>query len=57
MDYKNYIQLTISQGVKLNIGQAIKDGFAHLGKNTGMYVGFSVVSFFIIIAATTWQRY
>lgn len=57
MDYKTYIQLTISQGINFSIGQAIKDGFSHLGKNAGMYIGFSVVSFFIIIAAALFSMF
>ncbi len=51
MDYKNYIQLTVNQGIKFSIGQSIKEGFSHLGKHTGLYVGFSIVAFFIIMAA------
>lgn len=51
MDYKNYIQLTISQGVNLSISKAIKDGFGYLGKNVGAYVGYTIVAFFIMVAA------
>jgi hypothetical protein len=57
MDYKNYIQLTISQGINFSIGQAIKDGFAHLGKNVGLYIGFTVVAFFIIAAAAVFSMF
>ncbi len=51
MDYKNYIQLSLSQGVNFSIGKAIKDGFSMFGKNAGSYIGFLIVMFFISIAA------
>jgi len=57
MDYKNYIQLTLAQGVQLSISKAIKDGFGYLGKNVGAYVGFTIVGIFIIIAAAIFSMF
>jgi len=57
MDYKNYIQLTLAQGVQFSIGKAIKDGFSYLGKSAGSYVGFTLVAIFIIIAAALFSMF
>lgn len=52
MDYKNFIELSLSQGVKLNIGQAIKDAFSMTGKHAGSYIGFTIVMFLITASAS-----
>ena len=51
MDYKHFIDLSLSQGVRLSIGESIKDGFNMVGKNAGSYIGYTIVMFFISMAA------
>lgn len=57
MDYKNYLQLTLAQGVQFSISKAIKDGFGYFGKSAGAYIGFAFVSVFIIIAAAIFSAF
>ena len=51
MDYKHFIELSLSQGVRLSVGESIKDGFNMAGKNAGPYIGYTIVMFFISMSA------
>ena len=52
MDYKSFIELSLSQGVRLRVGEAIRDGFNMTGKNAGAYIGFTIVMFLITMFAS-----
>lgn len=51
MDYKNFINLSLSQGVNFSIGKTINEAFSLVGKNAGSYIGYTIVFFFISMAA------
>lgn len=52
MNYNDYVNARIAQGVTLDIGKAIGDGFRYFGKKAGYYIGYLLLLIVISIFAS-----
>ena len=51
MNYIQYMESRLQQPVSFSIRKAFSDGFSYLGKNIGMYVGYTLVYGMIMLIA------
>jgi len=57
MNYTQYIENRLQQGVDFSISRAISEGFSYLGKNTGQYILFTLVYGLVMIGASMFANF